>query len=111
VLVNPTVLFEVLSPSTEAYDRGRKFQQYQEIESLQVYVLVSQSAPVIEVYTRQGGNEWRYASVQGPDGQVRVDPLNGEVQLSEVYEGVEFPPSGAGSPVESPVNTGREEQR
>ncbi|MBW3623020.1 MAG: Uma2 family endonuclease [Armatimonadetes bacterium] len=107
VLVNPTVLFEVLSPSTEAYDRGKKFQQYREIESLQGYVLVSQDAPVIEVYTRQQGNDWRYTSVQGREGIVRIDPLNGEVPLADVYEGVAFPPPNAGIPGEE-AKTDRE---
>src|SRR4051794_36596962 len=56
---NPTVLFEVLSPSTERYDRGLKSQSYRKIESLQTYVLVSQDSPLAEIYERTPDGSWR----------------------------------------------------
>ncbi len=59
-LLNPTVLFEVLSESTERYDRGAKFAHYQRIESLKEYVLVSQDRKLIEVYRRGEGETWLY---------------------------------------------------
>ncbi len=62
-LTNPTLIVEVLSPATEAYDRGGKWQQYQLIPSLQEYVLVSQSEPRIEHYRRLPSGAWEYADV------------------------------------------------
>ena len=62
-LTNPTLIVEVLSPATEAYDRGGKWQQYQLIPSLQEYVLVSQSEPRIEHYRRRPSGAWEYADV------------------------------------------------
>lgn len=59
-LLNPVVITEVLSPSTEIYDRGKKFQYYQEIESLREYILVSQDEPHIEHFHRQDNNAWLY---------------------------------------------------
>ncbi len=57
VLLNPTVFIEILSPSTESYDRGKKFAQYRTISTLRDYVLISQDAPLVERYTRRG-EEW-----------------------------------------------------
>lgn len=62
-LTNPTLIVEVLSPATEAYDRGGKWQQYQLIPSLQEYVLVSQAEPRIEHYRRLPSGAWEYADV------------------------------------------------
>jgi hypothetical protein len=62
VLLNPTAIVEVLSKSTEAYDRGRKFSFYRQIESVQEYILVSQSEPRIETFLRQPDGGWRNLS-------------------------------------------------
>ena len=61
VLLNPTAIMEVLSPTTEAEDRGDKFAGYRRLESLQEYVLVAQDRPHIEHYTRQEGDRWLLA--------------------------------------------------
>src|SRR5581483_8167080 len=59
-LLNPVILIEVLSPETEAFDRGLKFQNYQQIPSLREFVFVSQAEPVIEVYQRNEDSRWLY---------------------------------------------------
>ena len=90
-ILNPTLIVEVLSPSTEAYDRGAKFENYQTIESLRGYLLLSQNAPRAELFTRQPDDTWLYAASAGlDDGRVRLDFLNAELPLSEVYDGVSF---------------------
>src|SRR5207245_2242045 len=64
-VVNPTVLVEVLSDSTEAYDRGKKFEHYRQIPSLQAYLLVSQKEPRIEQFTRQPDGLWLLTEASG----------------------------------------------
>ena len=71
VLANPSVVVEVLSRSTEAYDRGAKWEGYQKVASVTDYVLVSQSAPHLEHYQREAGGEWHYR-VAGPGGRVTL---------------------------------------
>jgi Uma2 family endonuclease len=76
VLVNPTVIFEVLSPSTEAYDRGEKFLRYStQIETLQDYVLVSQDRPRIEHFSCQPDGSWLRAEVGGADGVLSLPSI------------------------------------
>ena len=72
VLLNPVVILEILSGSTEAYDRGRKFLHYQLLDSLINYLLVSQDAPRIERFTRQENNAWLYAELHGLDAVVEI---------------------------------------
>jgi len=91
VLTNPTVLVEVLSPSTEAYDRGRKFIQYQRIASLTDYILVAQEEPRLEHYARQGGNQWLLSSAAGLDGSLAIGSLGCTLRLAEIYDKVRFP--------------------
>jgi Uma2 family endonuclease len=92
-ILNPTVLIEVLSPSTEAYDRGTKFENYQQIDALREYVLVSQMAPRVEIYLRQPDGTWLYAATAGLDALSRLASLKIEVPLREIYDGVSFPPA------------------
>jgi Uma2 family endonuclease len=61
-ILNPRLLVEVISPSTEAYDRGEKFGFYRQIESLQEYVLISQDLPRVEIYRRLGDGTWDFAA-------------------------------------------------
>jgi Uma2 family endonuclease len=89
VLENPTVIVEVLSRSTETYDRGDKFAAYRQLESLQAYVLVSQLMPRIETYKRQG-NDWLFSEVSSLEGVVRLESIGCTLNLAEVYEKVEF---------------------
>lgn len=89
-LLNPTLIIEVLSPSTEAYDRGDKFQAYQAVESLQEYVLVSQNRPLIERYTRQSATLWTYTAVSELEATLELPSINCTLLLADVYEKVEF---------------------
>lgn len=89
-LVNPIVIIEILSKSSEAYDRGDKFQLYRQIESLQEYVLVSQTKPSIEGYTRQENGKWELDDVAGLDATFDIASIGCTLALAEVYEDV-FP--------------------
>jgi Uma2 family endonuclease len=89
-LLNPTVIAEVLSSSTESYDRGKKFEHYMTIESLQEYVLISQDAPRIERYYRQNGSEWLYTSVSGLDGILELPSIGCTLALADIYRQVRF---------------------
>jgi Uma2 family endonuclease len=84
VQYHPTMIVEVLSESTEAVDRGEKWQAYQQIESLEQYVLLSQTAPVAEVFSRDG-ETWRYQKLEG-DAALRLECIQFEVTLSGLYE-------------------------
>jgi Uma2 family endonuclease len=96
VLLNPLVIVEVLSDTTEAYDRGAKFALYQRIESLQEYVLVSQDRARVESYVRQSGGQWLYSRTDGLEGEVSLDALGCRLLLSEVYARVRFPSAEEG---------------
>ncbi len=86
-LLNPTVLIEVLSPSTEAYDRGGKFAHYRKIPTLLEYLLVSQDQPSIERYLRQG-DVWILTEAVELKATVPLDSINCVLSLSEVYDKV-----------------------
>lgn len=91
VLINPTVIFEVLSPSTEVVDRGVKLSAYRKIESLVHYVLVSQNEPRVEVYTRTG-DLWSHDIVEGLDAKISLSALSVELGLSDIYRAyLDFP--------------------
>ena len=87
---NPTVLFEVLSPSTEGYDRGLKSESYRRIESLKAYVLVSQDSPHAEIYERQADGSWMLRDVRGMESTLAIRPIGVELPLKEVYDRVDF---------------------
>jgi Uma2 family endonuclease len=89
-LTNPTILIEVLSPSTEAYDRGAKWRHYQQIDSLREYVLIAQDAPAIEHFVRQDDGSWRYEATIGLDAAVELPTIGCTLALSEVYQNVRF---------------------
>jgi Uma2 family endonuclease len=92
-LLNPTVIVEVLSPSTEAYDRGEKFAHYRRLESLQEYVLVSQDKVRIEWFVRQGA-QWILSEASGLDETVRLESIGCDLVLRDVYDKVRFAESG-----------------
>src|SRR3989454_10341355 len=85
VLLNPTVIFEVLSPSTEKYDRGEKFRRYQQIESLQDYVMVSQDQARIEHHHRQTDGMWTATEVKGLDEGLVLSSIDCRIPLAEAY--------------------------
>ena len=89
-LLNPTVLIEVLSPSTEAYDRGKKFRHYRRIASLREYVLVAQDRMSVERYARKG-EDWVLTDKNSLDDVLRLDSVKCEVSLRDIYDKVQFP--------------------
>jgi Uma2 family endonuclease len=91
-LLNPTVIIEVLSPATEAFDRGEKWMRYQTwLPSLTEYLLVSQSNPLIEHYRRQPDGTWLYSLVSGLEGSVSLTSINCTLRLADVYDRIVFP--------------------
>ncbi len=90
-LTNPQLLIEVLSPSTEAFDRGRKFEHYRAIPSLREYLLVAQEKSALELFLREGDGFWRFTAVQGIDSVLTLPTLGIELPLGEVYGKVTFP--------------------
>jgi Uma2 family endonuclease len=89
-LLNPTVVFEVLSPSTESYDRGLKFAHYRTMQSLQEFVLVSQTELRIERYLRQDGGKWLYSETTDPAASLELTSVVYRVPLSRIYRKVDF---------------------
>jgi len=96
ILTNPTVVFEVLSPSTEAYDHGEKFLRYRtQIETLREYVLVSQHRPLVEHYVRQPDGTWSYSSAGDLSGAIDLTSIDCRLPLSEIYDRIIFPAGAA----------------
>jgi len=96
VVLNPTLIIEVLSELTESFDRGEKFLRYQLWSpTLSDYVLVSQGRPAIEHFIRQADGSWSYHLYSGLEQSFFIKSINCELRLSDVYERVEFPPEEA----------------
>lgn len=92
VVLNPTVVIEVLSPSTEAYDRGEKFTHYRTISSLTDYILIAQDRPYVEHFTRQKGKRpWLYNVETELTGSLWIDSIKCELKLADIYDLVELP--------------------
>lgn len=95
ILLNPSIVIEILSPSTERHDRGLKSARYRELETLQEYALVSQGEPRVEIFRRQASGEWLLSEAVGADATCHFDAVNGEpvrIPLAEIYERVTFDP-------------------
>lgn len=90
---NPALIVEVLSPSTMHYDRGEKWRHYQGIESLRDYLLIWHDRPRVEHYSRIAEGGWKYSLIEGIQEQLAVLCLSGKLALSDIFNGVEFPPS------------------
>ena len=90
-LLNPQAIFEVLSPSTETFDRGDKFRRYRQLESLTDYVLVSGYRRRVDHYRVQENGIWICEECTHPDSRFRLVSLDCELPLAEIYEGVTFP--------------------
>lgn len=92
VVLNPRVIFEVLSPSTESFDRGGKFTNFQTWNpSLENYVLVSQEQAQVEMFTRQTDGTWSYQRVAGLDATLAIPSIGCTLHLADVYDRVCFP--------------------
>ena len=92
-ILNPLLIVEVLSPSTEGYDRGDKFRKYRSIPSFEEYLLVSQTEPYIEQYynlDREGNDRASWQVYEGLEGSIFLHSLNVEVPMSEIYRRINF---------------------
>lgn len=94
LVLNPTLLVEVLSSSTEDYDHGKKWENYRRIPSLQDYLLVSQTEQRVERYSRHGDGFWLFSETMGPEEEIRIETLGVTLRLGDIYGGV-LPTGGA----------------
>jgi Uma2 family endonuclease len=91
VVLNPKVIFEILSESTEAFDRGGKFTRYQDYNpTLTDYILVSQDRARIEQYQRQKDGAWKYTRFDGLKAVVKIDSIKCKLKSAEVYKRIKF---------------------
>ncbi|MEO6393058.1 MAG: Uma2 family endonuclease [Pyrinomonadaceae bacterium] len=90
VLDNPVLIVEILSPTTEAFDRGRKFARYQEIVTLTDYVLIAQNEPRVEHFVRQPDGSWNLRPYTGLEASVSITSINCSLLLARIYDRVEF---------------------
>jgi Uma2 family endonuclease len=84
-MLNPIVIIEVLSESTEAYDRGEKFEHYQQVESLCEYLLVAQDKCRVEHFLKQGPNQWIYSEAHAMEDNVPLNSISCVLGLKEIY--------------------------
>jgi Uma2 family endonuclease len=89
-LLNPVLIIEVLSESTETYDRGKKFQHYRSIESLQEYVLVSTEEARIEKFQKTGDGFWFLSEAVGIEASIELSSIEQNVLLAEIYDKIDF---------------------
>ncbi|GAB4212443.1 MAG: Uma2 family endonuclease [Roseiflexaceae bacterium] len=89
-LLNPVVLIEVLSPSTENFDRGRKFRLYRELESFQEYLLIAQDNLHVEHYVRQPDQQWLFVEYEDRAATVQINSVGCILALSDIYERIDF---------------------
>ena len=87
-ILNPKVVFEILSPSTEQFDRGEKFADYKQIQDLEYYVLISQDELLVERFVRQSNGEWLSDAVTERQASIRFESLDWTLSLSDLYKGV-----------------------
>jgi Uma2 family endonuclease len=89
-LLNPTLIVEVLSPSTEAYDRGRRFEHYQSIDSFQQYLLLASERIHADLFTRQPDGLWLLKAAGSLEDIIELDSVGCRLTLRDTYERVEF---------------------
>ncbi|MCY7374405.1 MAG: Uma2 family endonuclease [Pyrinomonadaceae bacterium] len=90
IVENPILLVEVLSQSTEEYDKNDKFLTYRNIPSFQEYVLISQNRPAIQQFNRQTNGDWIYKATIGLNSKVYFESVKTEISLEDIYDLVEF---------------------
>jgi len=101
VLTNPALVIEVLSESTEAYDRGDKFTHYKSIDSLRESLLIARHRPHITQYVKQGDNSWSYRDVNDLSASLMLPSMECVLSLTDVYQDVQLP-AAASLNVQSP---------
>jgi Uma2 family endonuclease len=89
-LLNPILIVEILSPSTETYDRTKKFDHYRSIESLREYLLVESVRPGVDLYSRQPDSRWQFTSARTLAETIEIPTLNVRLNLAEIYKDVSF---------------------
>lgn len=89
-LINPSVIIEVLSPSTESYDRGNKFFTYQLIASLKEYILVDTKSEKVQVITKKNDGLWKFDTITGIDASITISTIELQIPLSDIYYEVAF---------------------
>lgn len=92
LLLNPTLIVEVLSDGTESYDRSGKFAQYRTLPSFREYVLVAQDAPRVETFVKDGGKWFLQEHAEGLDTSATLDSLDLQIPLREIYRNINFEP-------------------
>ena len=85
-ITNPIVIAEILSDSTEKYDRGDKFRMYRTIPSFKEYLLISQTEMQVEKFTKNDANQWIFSEYSGRDGNISFDSFEFEMELDELYD-------------------------
>ena len=89
-LLNPTLIVEVLSPSTEAYNRGRKFEHYRSLDSLREYLLISSERISVDLFTRQADGKWLLSSADRMDASLDLQSIGATLALAGLYDGIEL---------------------
>ena len=88
-LLNPQLIVEVLSESTESYDRSTKFRHYQNLEPLKEYVIVSQKDPFVEVYKFVSDRQWTYETASSLEDEVEFESIGCRLKMSDIYDRVD----------------------
>ena len=101
-ITNPAIIIEILSPSTERYDRGMKFQNYRTIDTLQDYILIAQDHHHIEHYIRQQNGQWLLEEVTNLDEEIHIQSIECMLRLDDVYEKVDLDQSNTDLPRDIP---------
>jgi Uma2 family endonuclease len=86
-MTNPSIIFEILSPSTRSIDKGRKFFYYQEIPSLKEYIMIDSLKAFVQIARRTEQNTWKFDEVYVGDGSVFIQTINYHLSLSDIYKG------------------------
>ena len=89
-ITNPVAIAEILSDSTEKYDRGDKFRMYRTIPSLKEYLLISQTVMLVEKFSKNDANQWVLSEYTGKDAKIIFDSFEFEIGLDELYDRVDF---------------------
>lgn len=94
-ITNPVAIMEILSPTTERYDRTTKFRNYQKLDTLKEYILIAQDEPLCERYVRQHDGSWALVSFVVLTAKLLLTSVEAEIPLADLYSGITFPDSPA----------------
>ena len=89
-LLNPTVIIEVLSPSTESYDRGNKFFTYQQIPSLKEYILIDSTSITVQTITKKESGVWKFETISSINGSILINTIGQTILIKDIFDGVDF---------------------